>query len=155
MAGQGTTIGSRFEEIALILSRVSKSERLGVCLDTGHLFMAGYDIRGYKGWESVLNEFDKVIGLEKIGAIHLNDSKTGLVSRSDRHACIGEGKLGLQVFQAILKDERFKDIPKILEIPERDTKSKDNLELLLKLQSSSDISEEKREPTQLTLKEVI
>ena len=156
MAGQGTMIGSRFEEIALILERVQKPEKLGVCLDTGHLFMAGYDIRGYKGWESVLNEFDKIIGVEKIGAIHLNDSKTGLGSKSDRHACIGEGKLGFQVFHAILKDQRFKDVPKILEIPERDTRSKDNLELLRNLQNiSKPLPEEKQGPTQLTLKEVI
>ena len=133
MAGQGTMIGSRFEELALILERVKRPESLGICLDTGHLFMAGYDIRGYKGWESVLNEFDKLIGIEKIGAIHLNDSKTDLGSRNDRHDCIGEGKLGLQTFQAILKDKRFHNIPKILEIPERDTKSKDNLELLRKI----------------------
>lgn len=156
MAGQGTMIGSRFEEIALILKRVSKSEKLGVCLDTGHLFMAGYDIRGYKGWESILNEFNKIIGIEKIGAIHLNDSKTDLGSRIDRHACIGEGKLGLQVFQAILKDKRFREIPKILEIPERDARSKDNLELLRNLQSNSEpLPEEKRDPTQPPLKEVI
>jgi len=155
MAGQGTMIGSRFEEIALILKRVPKSEKLGVCLDTGHLFMAGYDIRGYKGWESVLNEFNKIIGIEKIGAIHLNDSKTGLGQKSDRHACIGEGKLGLRVFHAILKDQRFRGVPMVLEIPERDTRSKDNLELLRYLQTSSEaLPEEKRDPTQLTLKEV-
>lgn len=156
MAGQGTMIGSRFEELATILERVQKPELLGVCLDTGHLFMAGYDIRGYKGWESVLNEFDKIIGIEKIGAIHLNDSKTSLGSKSDRHACIGVGKLGLQVFHAILKDQRFKDVPKVLEIPERDTRSKDNLELLRNLQNiSGPLPEEKRDPTQLTLKEVM
>jgi len=156
MAGQGTMIGSRFEEIAFILEKVQKPELLGVCLDTGHLFMAGYDIRGYKGWESVLNEFNKIIGVGKIGTIHLNDSKTGLGSKSDRHACIGEGKLGLQVFHAILKDQRFRDVPKVLEIPERDTRSKDNLELLRNLQNiSNSLPEEKRDPTQLTLKEVI
>lgn len=148
-------IGSHFEEIAFILERVQKPELSGVCLDTGHLFMAGYDIRGYKGWESVLNEFDEVIGLEKIGAIHLNDSKTNLGSRSDRHACIGEGKLGLRVFHAILKDQTFKDVPKVLEIPERDTKSEDNLELLRNLQNISEpLPEEKLGPTQLIFKEV-
>jgi len=130
MAGQGTTIGSRFEELALILEKVQKSESLGVCLDTGHLFMAGYDIRGYEGYQKILDEFDRIIGIEKIKAIHLNDSKTGLGARRDRHACIGEGKLGLQTFQAILKEERFHNIPKILEIPERETRSQDNLELL-------------------------
>jgi len=133
MAGQGTTIGSRFEELALILEKVKKPESLGICLDTGHLFMAGYDIRGYEGYQKILDEFDRIIGIEKIKAIHLNDSKTDLGRRVDRHASIGEGKLGLQTFQAILKDERFKGVPKILEIPERDTKSKNNLELLRKL----------------------
>lgn len=110
-----------------------------------------------KGWEKVLDEFDKVIGLEKIGAIHLNDSKTGFNSRSDRHACIGEGKLGLQVFHAILRDERFKNIPKILEIPERDTRSKSNLELLRNLQKISEpLPPDKiKDPIQLTLKEVM
>jgi deoxyribonuclease-4 len=139
MAGQGTAIGSRFEELAFILEKTQKPELLGVCLDTAHLFMAGYDIKGYKGWESVLNEFDKIIGIEKIKAIHLNDSKTALGSKNDRHACIAEGKLGLQVFQAILRDERFKGIPKILEIPERDTKSKNNLELLRRLSQKDKI----------------
>jgi deoxyribonuclease-4 len=144
MAGQGTMIGSRFEEITFILEKVQKPELLGVCLDTGHLFMAGYDIRGYKGWESVLDEFNKIIGIGKIGAIHLNDSKTSLGSKSDRHACIGEGKLGLQVFHGILREQRFSNIPKILEIPERDTKSKDNLALLRNLQNiSKSLSEEK------------
>jgi len=152
MAGQGTTIGSRFEELALILEKVKKPESLGICLDTGHLFMAGYDIRGYEGYQKVLEEFDKIIGIEKIKAIHLNDSKAGLGSRSDRHACIGEGKLGLQVFHAILRDERFKGIPKILEIPERDTRSEENLKLLRKLQKRIELlPEEKREPTQLIL----
>ena len=156
MAGQGTTVGSRFEELALILEKVKRPESLGICLDTGHLFMAGYDIRGYEGYQKILNEFDRIIGIEKIKAIHLNDSKTGLESRSDRHACIGEGKLGLQVFHAILRDEKFKGIPKILEIPERDTKSKDNLELLRNLQKRTDLlPKEKQDPIQLTLKEVI
>jgi len=156
MAGQGTMIGSRFEEIAFILEKVQRPELLGVCLDTGHLFMAGYDIRGYKEWKSVLNEFNRIIGVGKIGAIHLNDSKTSLGSKSDRHACIGEGKLGLQVFHGILGDQRFSDIPKILEIPERDTRSKDNLALLRNLQNISEsLPEEKRDPTQLTLKEVM
>jgi deoxyribonuclease-4 len=156
MAGQGTTIGSRFEELALILEKVKRPESLGICLDTGHLFMAGYDIREYEGYQKILNEFDRIIGIEKIRAIHLNDSKTGLESRSDRHACIGEGKLGLQVFHAILRDEKFKGIPKILEIPERDTKSKDNLELLRNLQKRTDLlPKEKQDPIQLTLKEVI
>jgi apurinic endonuclease APN1 len=152
MAGQGTTIGSRFEELALILEKVKKPESLGICLDTGHLFMAGYDIRGYEGYQRVLEQFDKIIGIEKIKAIHLNDSKTDLGARSDRHACIGEGKLGLQVFHAILKEERFREIPKILEIPERDTRSEENLKLLRNLQKKKEpLSEEKRESSRLIL----
>lgn len=130
MSGQGTTIGSNFEEIAYILKGVKKTKSLGVCFDTAHVFIAGYDIRKY---ETILKEFNKIIGLGKIKAFHLNDAKTKLGSRNDRHACIGEGELGLQVFRAIMNDSRFLNVPKILEIPERDKKSKSNLELLRSL----------------------
>lgn len=152
MAGQGTMLGSSFEEIAEILEKAASPEFLGVCFDTGHVFMAGYDLRSYDGYEAVLEEFDKIISLKKIGCFHLNDSKTKLGSRNDRHACIGEGELGLQVFHALLRDRRFSDTPKILEIPERDERSKDNLELLRKLsQISEQLPKEKYTPTQLTL----
>lgn len=133
MPGQGTMIGSKFEELGSILNKIKKPQSTGVCFDTGHIFMSGYDIRGVKGYKKILSEFDKIIGLKKIKAIHLNDSKTDLGSRVDRHACIGKGKIGLKTFQAIVKDKRFENIPKILEIPERDTKTKDNLKLLRKL----------------------
>jgi len=135
MAGQGTMIGSTFEEIASVLEEVDNPESFGVCFDTAHVFTAGYDIRGYEGYEAVLKEFDKIIGLNRIRTIHVNDSKTNLGVRSDRHACIGEGKLGLEIFHAILRDTRFLNIPKILEIPERDKRSEENLRLLRKLQS--------------------
>lgn len=135
MAGQGTTIGSTFEEIAHILEEVSDSGFFGVCFDTAHVFAAGYDIRDYEGYETVLREFDTIIGLHKIKTIHINDSKTDLGSRSDRHASIGEGKLGLEMFHALMRDPRFLNIPKILEIPERDTRSEDNVRLLQRLQS--------------------
>ena len=135
-AGQGTMLGSRFEEIAYILESAEKPEFLGVCLDTAHIFIAGYDIRGYQKYKTVLKEFDKTIGIDKIKVIHLNDSKTKLGSRIDRHACIGEGNLGLEFFHAILRDSSFLNTPKILEIPERNERSKDNLELLRKLQAS-------------------
>lgn len=153
MAGQGTMLGSIFEEIVEILEKTPHSESsLGVCFDTGHVFMAGHDLRGYEGYKAVLEEFDKIISLKKIGCFHLNDSKTRLGSRSDRHACIEEGELGLQVFHALLRDQRFSDTPKILEIPERDKRSKDNLELLRKLrQISEPLPKEKYTPTQLTL----
>lgn len=132
-AGQGNSICSRFEEIALILERAQKPNLLGVCIDTCHLFAAGYDIRGYGGYEKVLKEFDALVGLHRIKAIHVNDSKTGLGSRVDRHASIGDGFLGLQVFHAVVRDDRFDRTPKILEIPERDTRSKANMEMLRRL----------------------
>lgn len=142
-AGQGTALGSRFEELAHILGRVKRPEFLDVCFDTAHIFTAGYNIRGLREYENVLKKFDDIIGLERIQVIHLNDSKTKLGSRCDRHACIGEGKLGLQFFHSLMRDSRFFKIPKILEIPERDEKSKDNLELLRKLQQSETFSEAK------------
>ena len=156
MAGQGTMLGSTFEEMAEVLEKVANPEFLAVCFDTGHVFMGGYDIRGYKGCEKVLREFDEIISLKKIAAFHLNDSKTGLGSRNDRHACIGEGELGLQVFHALLRDQRFSNIPKILEIPERDERSKDNLELLMKLRDTPEpLPREKYTPTQLNLIEEV
>lgn len=144
MAGQGTTVGSRFEEIAEIFEKVGNHERLGVCFDTAHVFIAGYNIKGYQGYESVLDEFDKVVGLEKLKTFHLNDTKTEFGSRNDRHACIGEGKLGFQIFHALLRDKRFLNIPKILEIPDRDKNSKRNLKLLRRLrQIEKTVSEPK------------
>ena len=136
MAGQGTSLGSNFEELAYMLDQVRYPKLFGICFDTAHVFISGYDIRGYKGYAKVLQEFDQIIGLDRIGAFHINDSKTKLGSRSDRHACIGEGELGLQVFHALVKDARFSKMPKILEIPECDQKSKDNLKLLRGLQET-------------------
>lgn len=156
-AGQGTAVGSRFEEIAYILEKARKKHLLGVCFDTCHVFAAGYDIRGYRGYEKVLKRFDAVIGLDKLKVVHLNDSKTGLGSKVDRHASIGEGRLGLQLFHAFVRDPRFRDIPKVLEIPERDGKKiQQQLELLRKLQAtSSPIPEPKGIRAQSTLDEVL
>ena len=133
IAGDGNKIGARFEELANILNSINQKRHCGICLDTCHVFAAGYDIKGYDGYNKILNKFDEIIGIPQIKVIHLNDSKAELGSRVDRHASIGEGLLGLQVFHAILRDKRFDNVPKILEIPERDTKSKENLELLRKL----------------------
>ncbi len=138
MAGQGTMLGSTFEEIAEILEKTINSKFLAVCFDTSHVFISGYDIRGYGGYEKIMKEFDEIVSLKKIAAFHLNDSKTKLGSRNDRHACIGEGEMGLQVFHALLRDQKFSSIPKILEIPERDKKSKSNLDLLKKLSNESE-----------------
>ena len=98
------------------LEMLIETHVLGVCLDTCHIFAAGYDFSGYNGYERVLREFDEVLGVGKIRAIHLNDSKTGLGSRVDRHAPIGLGTMGVQVFHALVSDSRFNEVPKILEI---------------------------------------
>ena len=148
MAGQGTAIGSRFEELAEIIKRVEKSRLLGVCLDTCHVFAAGYDIRGYQGCENILKEFDAKVGKDKLKMLHVNDSKGNLGCRIDRHMGIGEGKVGLQVFHAIVKDKRFEDTPKVLELPSRDEeKIQQQLELLRRLQDTAERISEPKEVT--------
>jgi deoxyribonuclease-4 len=131
-AGQGSCLGHRFEHLAEIFSRVKKPERLGVCIDTCHLFAAGFDIRTRKGWDTTMKQLDSLIGLKQIVAFHLNDSKTDLGSRVDRHAHIGEGKIGLEGFRAVVNDPRFKKHPGCLETPKSDDLHEDvkNLEVL-------------------------
>ncbi|MGB8779459.1 MAG: deoxyribonuclease IV [Candidatus Bathyarchaeia archaeon] len=146
MAGQGTAIGSRFEDLTEIIKGVEKSHLLGVCLDTCHVFAAGYDIRGYQGYENVLKEFDAKVGKDKLKMLHVNDSKGDLGCRIDRHMAIGEGKLGLQVFHAIVRDKRFEDTPKVLELPTRDEeKIQQQLRLLRKLQKTTEYVSEPKE----------
>lgn len=154
MSGQGNTIGSSLEEIKYILQNVKRPECFGVCLDTAHLFQAGYNVFGYKRYESFINYVDKTLGLNKIKVIHLNDSKTELGSRVDRHCSIGEGKMGLQFFHSIIRDKRFKNVPKILEIPERIEKSKESLIFLRNLQKLPYVSEVKKPLIQLSIKEL-
>jgi deoxyribonuclease IV len=114
-AGQGTTLGRSFEEIAAIIDLVEAKERVGVCFDTCHTFAAGYDIRTEEGVISVLDEFDRVIGLDKLYVMHLNDSKNPLGSNKDRHDHIGDGMIGTEGFRAIVNDTRLAGIPGILE----------------------------------------
>jgi deoxyribonuclease-4 len=135
-AGQGSNLGYKFEQIAYILKGVDRAQ-LGVCFDTCHVFAAGYDIRGYEGYKNVLNVFDKVIGLDKLGVIHLNDSSRVLGSRIDRHATIGKGYIGEELFKAIVNDSRFQLIPKILEEPDRDTNTPSALAFLRQLQKDN------------------
>jgi deoxyribonuclease-4 len=116
-AGQGSTIGAAFEEIAFIIERVKEKVPIGVCIDTCHIFAAGYDIRDAGRLKEVLKEFDQVIGLEHLYAMHLNDSLGDLGSRLDRHAPIGEGKLGLEAFRAIMQEPQLAPLPKYLETP--------------------------------------
>ena len=154
MSGQGSMIGSTFKEIKHILNNLNNKKLFGICLDTAHIFHAGYNIVGYKRYDKIIKEFDEIIGLDQIKVIHLNDSKTELGSRNDRHANIGEGKIGLQLFHAVLKDERFMDVPKILEIPERDEKSKLSLELLREIRDLDFIPKIKNFSIQLSIKEI-
>jgi deoxyribonuclease-4 len=116
-AGQGSYVGHSFQQLATILERVERPERLGVCLDTCHLLAAGYDITTPEGYESTVVEFDRVIGLGALKAIHLNDAQESLGSRLDRHAAIGRGCLGIEVFRRIVNDARFDGIPMVLETP--------------------------------------
>lgn len=114
-AGQGTSIGCKFEHLAELYEKIDQPARLAVCFDTCHVFAAGYDIGAQP--EKVLREFDRIVGLEKIVMFHFNDSKGGLGSRLDRHEHIGQGKIGIEAFRVILNERRLKKIPKILETP--------------------------------------
>ena len=116
-AGQGTSIGHTFEELAGIIRFVEDKKRAAVCIDTAHIFAAGYDISKKESYEKTVNDFDKIIGLEYLKYFHLNDSKKPLGSRVDRHEHIGKGFIGLEGFRLILNDKRFENIPKVLETP--------------------------------------
>ena len=116
MAGKGTEVGRSFEELARIIDGVDHDELLGVCLDTCHVADAGYDIVGDLG--SVLDEFDRVIGLDRLRALHLNDSKNPLGSHKDRHERIGAGTLGLETFRAVVREPRLAGLPMVLETPQ-------------------------------------
>lgn len=122
-AGQGTTLGSSFEELAAIIDQVEAKERVGVCFDTCHTFAAGYDIRTEEGVNAVMEEFDRVIGLDRLMVLHLNDSKNDIGTNKDRHDHIGEGYIGPEGFRAIVNYPRLKGIPAILET-EKDTEGK-------------------------------
>ena len=115
MAGKGSEVGGRFEELREILDRVEHADQVGVCLDTCHVWDAGYDIAG--DLDGVLTEFDRVIGLGRLKAIHLNDSCNGLGSRKDRHACIGAGCIGLEALVRVVRHPALRDLPFCLETP--------------------------------------
>jgi len=132
-AGQGTAIGYRFDHLAWLLERCRPSERLGVCLDTCHLFASGHDIRTPRAYRRTLGEFDRVVGLEAVKTIHLNDSRRGLNSRVDRHAHIGRGQIGLEAFRLIMRDGRFARIPKFIETPKVGDWDRRNLATLRRL----------------------
>jgi deoxyribonuclease-4 len=120
-AGQGTNLGHRFEHLAEIIDRLGGSPRLGVCLDTCHLLAAGYDICSREGYDETFRQFGRIVGLARLKAFHLNDSKKPCASRVDRHEHIGQGCLGLEPFRWILNDRRFARLPMLLETPKLDT----------------------------------
>ena len=117
-AGQGSNVGFRFEHIAAIIDGVEDRSRVGICIDTCHTFAAGYDISTEAGYEAVFAELDKVVGLKYLRGMHLNDALKPAGSRVDRHANLGQGFLGMAVFERIARDKRFDDIPLILETPD-------------------------------------
>src|SRR5205823_11811409 len=122
-----------------IISRVRRPERLCVCLDTAHIFAAGYDIGNKPAIRKTFREFDRVVGRDRLVAIHVNDSKTARGSRVDRHEHIGKGKIGLEAFRFIMRDRRFREIPKVLETP----KGKDLAEDVENLKTLRDLAREK------------
>lgn len=115
-AGQGSNVGNRFEEIRYIIDRIEDKSRVGVCIDTCHTYSAGYDI--VNDYEGVFGEFERVVGLEYLRGIHLNDTKKPLGSRVDRHECIGDGLLGIDFFKRFMQDSRFDNMPIVLETPD-------------------------------------
>jgi deoxyribonuclease-4 len=117
-AGQGTSVGHRFEQLGYIIKKVHRKIPIGVTIDTCHIFVAGYDIRTEEGWGKTLKEFDEAIGLDHLRAFHLNDSVKDLGSRVDRHACIGRGKIGLDSFRFLMTSPKTRHIPKYLETPD-------------------------------------
>lgn len=138
-AGQGTCLGCDLRHLAEIYEKVERPERLAVCLDTCHLFAAGYDIRTPKGWDAAIGEADLLFGLREVVALHLNDSKAEFGSRVDRHEHIGKGKIGSEGFRHIVNDARFADVPGCLETPKSDDLREDveNLTMLRALSTRS------------------
>jgi deoxyribonuclease IV len=143
-AGQGTALGYSFEHLRRIIEQTVEPERMGVCLDSCHAFAAGYDLHDSSGYKRVLEEFDTVVGLDNLKALHLNDCKKGLGLRVDRHEHLGKGTLGLDFFRLVMNDSRFRHIPKIIETPKfLDGKDMDpvNLSLLRGLAMPGDSSD--------------
>jgi deoxyribonuclease IV len=137
-AGQGSCLGCELRHLAAIYEKVERPERLAVCLDTCHLFAAGYDIRTPKGWDKAMEEVESLFGLDQVVAFHLNDSKADFGSRVDRHEHIGKGKIGLEGFRHLVNDPRFRDVPGCLETPKSDDLHEDveNLRVLRSLVES-------------------
>lgn len=130
MAGQGSSVGHKFEHLSYIIKQVKGSIPIGVCIDTCHIFAAGYDIRTKEAWDTTLKEFDRVIGLKHLYAFHLNDSMKPLGSRRDRHAHLGEGEIGLTSFEYLMTHPSLSALPKYLETPKGPETWKEEIQLL-------------------------
>jgi deoxyribonuclease-4 len=132
-AGQGSDVGHRFEQLARIIEKTRHAERLGVCLDTCHVFAAGYEISCDEGYQDTLEAFDRLVGLDRLRLLHLNDSRRPLGSRVDRHTHIGEGEIGAAAFGRILRDPRLEGLPKLIETPKEGGMDRVNLARLRRL----------------------
>ena len=128
-AGQGSNLGYKFEHLAYIIDKVEDKSRIGVCIDTCHMFTAGYDIRTKEAYDKTWGDFDQIVGREFLMGMHINDSKPELASKVDRHASLGVGHIGIDAFKYIAQDSRMDDIPLVLETPNTDI-WKEELELL-------------------------
>ena len=136
-AGQGSSVGHTFSQLGYIVEKVKGSLPIGVCIDTCHIFAAGYDIRSQKTWDQTLVEFDRLVGLHHLFAFHLNDSIKGLGSHVDRHAPLGEGQIGWESFAFLMRDPRVAHLPKYLETPGGPSLWKQEIEALCNLQKHS------------------
>lgn len=137
MAGQGTNLGYTFEQLAWLLDHTAEGERLGICLDSCHLFAAGFDMRTPEGYAATMDRFDRAVGLERLCVIHLNDSVYELDSRRDRHTHIGEGTIGLDGFRNFVNDPRLEDLPGLIET-EKSRDLHEDIENLARLRSLVD-----------------
>lgn len=133
-AGQGSCVGYNFEQLAYLIERTHNKVPVGICIDTCHIFVSGYDIRTAEGWNKVLADFDRIVGLKHLHAFHLNDSQKPLGSRVDRHAFIGKGEIGIEAFRFLVKDPRTRQLPMYLETPGGPAQWKEEITLLREMQ---------------------
>lgn len=143
-AGQGTSLGYRFEHLQTILAGVQDSERMGVCVDTCHLFAAGYELFPKTEYDKTMRELSKVVGMKWVKAFHLNDSMKKLGSRVDRHAHIGQGEIGKEAFGFVINDSRFRSLPMILETPKEDNMDVVNLGILHELMQKKNLTQSRK-----------
>jgi deoxyribonuclease-4 len=136
-AGQGSSVGWRFEHLGYLVDRLHKKLAIGVCIDTCHIFAAGYDIRTKEAWDDTLKQFDEIVGLKHLYAFHVNDSMKPLGSRRDRHAPLGEGEIGMTCFKTMMTHPLIRDIPKYLETPDGPPLWKNEIAMLRKFAKHS------------------